>query len=29
MKMASWADACERNIEAWEAARQARREIRG
>jgi len=28
MKMASWADACERNIEAWDAARQARREVR-
>lgn len=26
MKMASWADACERNIEAWDAARQSRRE---
>jgi hypothetical protein len=28
MKMASWADACERNIESWEAARMARREGR-
>jgi hypothetical protein len=28
MKMASWADACERNIEAWEAARSGRREVR-
>jgi hypothetical protein len=22
MKMAAWADACEKNIEAWEAARK-------
>jgi hypothetical protein len=28
MKMAAWADACERNIEAWDAARQSRREGR-
>lgn len=27
MKLAAWVDACEKNIEAWEARRQARREV--
>ena len=28
MKVASWADACEKNIDAWEAKRRPGREIR-